>query len=377
METKGVSSSSNNNKKMKTSSYIDPNGLPPSLPTRFEGDGAEGERYYFEGMFGMMKPFLRKLLQVELNDFLQLHFPTDLQSLRKRKERGDEVIMEYGMEYKLVFFNEPASITFTNNQIKAENDEPVIVAILDATTNAIVCTGLLSSAKLEFFLVDGDYDGSGQQHQPLSPRHGKRPLMVGKDLNNLTLQNGVASLHSLSITDNSSWIKSNKFRLGVKIVRDDKILAMFPIIPLAVSQPFRVMDHQGEVHKKYHPPSKEDEVWRLEGIGKDGIYHKNLSSHGINNVGDFLKAYLESNDPTSLKKLLGNKVPKKLWEVMVENAKECVNFSTNKQTSEVNNWPYEVMVDGHEAFGQENNLGYGSSQMPESSHVMKTLEMEI
>lgn len=150
------------------------------------------------------------------------------------------------MEYKLVFFNEPASITFTNNQIKAENDEPVIVAILDATTNAIVCTGLLSSAKLEFFLVDGDYDGSGQQHQPLSPRHGKRPLMVGKDLNNLTLQNGVASLHSLSITDNSSWIKSNKFRLGVKIVRDDKILAMFPIIPLAVSQPFRVMDHQGE-----------------------------------------------------------------------------------------------------------------------------------
>lgn len=35
------------------------------------------------------------------------------------------------------------------------------------------------------------------------------------------------------------------------------------------------------------------------------------------------------------------------------------------------------MVDGHEAFGQENNLGYGSSQMPESSHVMKTLEMEV
>lgn len=57
------------------------------------------------------------------------------------------------------------------------------------------------------------------------------------------------------------------------------------------------------MHKKYHPPSKKDEVWRLEGIGKDGIYHKNLSSHGINNVGDFLKAYLESNDPTSLKKV--------------------------------------------------------------------------
>ena len=47
------------------------------------------------------------------------------------------------------------------------------------------------------------------------------------------------------------------------------------------------------VNKKHHPPSREDEVWRLEGIGKDGAYHKNLSSHGIKNVGDFLLKYHE------------------------------------------------------------------------------------
>ena len=45
------------------------------------------------------------------------------------------------------------------------------------------------------------------------------------------------------------------------------------------------------VNKKHHPPSREDEVWRLEGIGKDGAYHKNLSLHGINTVDDFLRTY--------------------------------------------------------------------------------------
>lgn len=34
-----------------------------------------------------------------------------------------------------------------------------------------------------------------------------------------------------------------------------------------------------------------DEVWRLEKIGKDGAFHKKLSKEGINSVQDFLKLY--------------------------------------------------------------------------------------
>lgn len=56
------------------------------------------------------------------------------------------------------------------------------------------------------------------------------------------------------------------------------------------------------VNKKHHPPSGDDEVWRLEGIGKDGAYHKNLSSCGIKTVGDFLKTYNEIGH-ASLKKV--------------------------------------------------------------------------
>ncbi|XP_038880652.1 calmodulin-binding protein 60 G-like isoform X1 [Benincasa hispida] len=240
MENKGVGSS-NSNKKMKISPYSDenpnPNSLPPSLPTRFEGGSvAEDQGYNVELMCGIMKPLLRKLVQVEVENAIQTHFPTPLQTLRK--EIGEEEIKEDGIEkFKLVFWNEPASIIFTNNEINAENGEPLKVAIFYATTNAIVSTGLLSSARLQFFLLDGDHDCSPgqQQHHPLYPRDGKRPLIVGDDLN-LILKNGVASVHSLSITDNSSWIKSKKFRLGVEI-KDDKILAMFSHIRVAVSQP--------------------------------------------------------------------------------------------------------------------------------------------
>lgn len=33
----------------------------------------------------------------------------------------------------------------------------------------------------------------------------------------------------------------------------------------------------------------EDEVWRLEKIGKDGAFHRKLAAEGINTVQDFLK----------------------------------------------------------------------------------------
>lgn len=45
----------------------------------------------------------------------------------------------------------------------------------------------------------------------------------------------------------------------------------------------------------------EDEVWRLEKIGKDGAFHKKLTSMGINTVQDFLK--LSVVDPSKLRKV--------------------------------------------------------------------------
>ncbi|KAG7023998.1 Calmodulin-binding protein 60 G, partial [Cucurbita argyrosperma subsp. argyrosperma] len=241
--------------------------LRETRPSSSSGIGAtsvaEDERYVLECL-SRIQPILSNWVQVEVMNALQTHFHPLLESLRERREGGEEAIFEGGIEkFKLVFCNQPPSTIFTNNEIKAENGEALVVAICDATTNAIIRTGRLASALVGLVVVNGDYDETNSSlselsRNILSPRDGKRPLLVGNGIK-LNLENGVAFIKCVSITDNSSWMKSKKFRLVAKFI-DEKVLAMFPTVGFAVSQSFRVMDHRGEVNKKHHPPSREDEV---------------------------------------------------------------------------------------------------------------------
>ena len=43
------------------------------------------------------------------------------------------------------------------------------------------------------------------------------------------------------------------------------------------------------MYKKHYPPALNDDVWRLEKIGKDGSFHKRLNKSGIVTVEDFLR----------------------------------------------------------------------------------------
>ena len=45
----------------------------------------------------------------------------------------------------------------------------------------------------------------------------------------------------------------------------------------------------------------DDEVWRLEKIGKDGAFHKKLQNDGVNTVQEFLK--LSVVDPQRLRRV--------------------------------------------------------------------------
>lgn len=66
------------------------------------------------------------------------------------------------------------------------------------------------------------------------------------------------------------------------------------------------------MNKKHHPPREEDEVWRLEGIGRNGKYHNRLSSINIETVGDFLKTYYEKGS------LHIREVIKKMFQVRLD-----------------------------------------------------------
>lgn len=61
---------------------------------------------------------------------------------------------------------------------------------------------------------------------------------------------------------------------------------------------FSTLNYLFTAHGKRHPPVLEDEIWRLESIGKDGPYQKKLNEEGIRTVGDFLLSY--NQDPKKL-----------------------------------------------------------------------------
>ncbi|GJN16472.1 hypothetical protein PR202_gb03463 [Eleusine coracana subsp. coracana] len=195
---------------------------------------------------------------------------------------------------------------FTNNKLVDDTNNVIEIHLVDTRVNHVISptsTHLGSSLRLEVLVLDGDFrceDGEGWtidqfNAATIRAREGKRPLLVGTV--NVAMNNhGVAVIDDVSFTDNSSWIRSRKFRIGVRAMPT----GYFGVrIQEAVSESFTVKDHRGEFYKKHYPPSLTDNVWRLENIGKEGPIEKRLESHGIKNVQDFLK--LNTMNPDKLR----------------------------------------------------------------------------
>ncbi|KAJ7535814.1 hypothetical protein O6H91_12G047100 [Diphasiastrum complanatum] len=226
---------------------------------------------------------------------------------------------------RLQFRSKLALPLFTGSKVEGEHGSALHVVLIDAATNQIITSGSEASAKLEIVVLEGDFalsdenDWSKEEFESyeVREREGKRPLLTG-DLS-LSLKEGVGTLGEVTFTDNSSWIRSRKFRLGVKLAPGscDGIR-----IREAKTEAFGVKDHRGELYKKHYPPALHDEVWRLDRIGKDGAFHKRLNQAGIFMVEDFLRFVVM--DPHKLRNLVGSGMSNKMWEGTIEHAKTCV-----------------------------------------------------
>uniref|UniRef100_A0A804INZ5 Calmodulin-binding protein n=1 Tax=Musa acuminata subsp. malaccensis TaxID=214687 RepID=A0A804INZ5_MUSAM len=196
---------------------------------------------------------------------------------------------------------------FTGGKVEGEQGAEIHVVLIDANTGHVVTSGPESSAKLEVLVLEGDFNNEDNDDwteeefdsHVVKEREGKRPLLIG-DLY-VSWKEGVGTLGELTFPDNSSWIRSRKFRLGLKIASGfcDGIR-----VREAKTEAFTVKDHRGELYKKHYPPELKDEVWRLEKIGKDGSFHKRLNKYGLFTVEDFLR--LVVRDPQKLRKVLGS-----------------------------------------------------------------------
>ncbi|KAG0533446.1 hypothetical protein BDA96_04G193900 [Sorghum bicolor] len=267
-----------------------------------------------------LEPILRRVVSEEVERALAKLGPAiQGRSSPKRIEGPD------GRNLQLQFRSQLALPIFTGGKVEGEQGAAIHVVLLDANTGCVVTSGPESFAKLDILVLEGDFnkeedeDWTEEEFESniVKEREGKRPLLTG-DLQ-VTLKEGVGTIGELTFTDNSSWIRSRKFRLGLRIAP-----GFYEGIRVreAKTEAFPVKDHRGELYKKHYPPALKDDVWRLEKIGKDGAFHKKLNASGIYTVEDFLRLLVR--DQQRLRTILGSGMSNKMWDSLVEHAKTCV-----------------------------------------------------
>ncbi|KAI4336098.1 hypothetical protein L6164_014669 [Bauhinia variegata] len=266
----------------------------------------------------VLEPLIRKVVKEEVELALKKHLNCMKQSC------GMEVHTPESRSLQLQFESSISLPVFTGARIDGEDCTNLKIVLVDALTGQVVSSGPESSAKVEIVVLEGDFDSDecdiwkleDFRNNIVREREGKKPLLTGDVI--LYLKDGIAIVSEISFTDNSSWTRSRKFRLGARVVDNFDGIR----IREAKTDSFIVRDHRGELYKKHHPPNLIDEVWRLEKIGKEGAFHKRLSRERIHTVKDFLR--LLNLDPAKLRSILGTGMSTKMWEVTVEHARTCV-----------------------------------------------------
>ncbi|KAE9609842.1 putative CALMODULIN-BINDING PROTEIN60 [Lupinus albus] len=268
-----------------------------------------------------LEPILRRVVSEEVERALAKLGPARLsgRSSPKMIEGPD------GRNLRLHFRSRLSLPLFTGGKVEGEQGAPVHVVLIDANTRNVVTSGPEACMKLDVVVLEGDFNNEDDvdwtqeefESHVVKERDGKRPLLTGEL--QVTLKEGIGTLGELTFTDNSSWIRSRKFRLGLKVASG---FCESIRIREAKTEAFNVKDHRGELYKKHYPPALTDEVWRLEKIGKDGSFHKKLNNAGICTVEQFLRLVVK--DSQKLRNILGSGMSNKMWEALLDHAKTCV-----------------------------------------------------
>lgn len=138
---------------------------------------------------------------------------------------------------------------FTGTKIVGADGGPLQIVLVDRDG---VPTALPYAIKVEIVVVDGEFQatkeawsGDDFSRSIVKERNGKRPLLAGEQLS-IAMRDGVCFVGDVEFTDNSSWIRSRKFRLAARVAAHHGGQAQPPVIQEAVTEAFVVKDHRGE-----------------------------------------------------------------------------------------------------------------------------------
>lgn len=147
--------------------------------------------------------------------------------------------------FKLMFRKSLSTPIFTGSKISDVDNNPLEIILVDDSN---IPVNLDRSIKLDIVALHGDFPSGDKwtsdefESNIVKERDGKRPLLAGEV--SVTVRNGVATIGELEFTDNSSWIRSRKFRIGAKVAKGSSGQGV--TVCEAMTEAIVVRDHRGE-----------------------------------------------------------------------------------------------------------------------------------
>lgn len=186
-----------------------------------------------------------------------LNFCYNFSNLKERRSSPKQIEGPDGRNLQLHLRTRLSLPLFTGGKVEGEQGAAIHVVLLDADSGHVVASGPESFAKLDVVVLEGDFNNEDDDtwteedfdSHVVKEREGKRPILTGDLV--VSLKEGVGTLGELTFTDNSSWIRSRKFRLGLKIASG---FCEGIRIREAKTEAFTVKDHRGECRSHLHYP---------------------------------------------------------------------------------------------------------------------------
>ncbi|XP_016563501.1 calmodulin-binding protein 60 B isoform X1 [Capsicum annuum] len=241
--------------------------------------------------------------------------PTEISTGPRKAEENlngaDYDQYEYSQHLKLMFSNNINGPIYTGLPV-GEEGSTLHLHLIDSHTQNIVKSGPEASAKVEIVALEKD------EIKTATSWPGGKSLIRGDP--HVILKDGSVSVGHISFKHTRVPMKKRELTLRARALYTYDIGTR---IMDAVSEPFIVKDRRC-MSKSLKPLALDDEVWKLQTIGKGGAFHDHLLKENIKTVRDFLTHYFLNRD--KLLSIPGRRMHAKKLDEAVNQAKSKLDL---------------------------------------------------